>query len=117
MIKMNITLGLWRLWVLLAVCWVGALTTLKFEDLTATKIGFYEADMTDGFSKQCKEAQHWIDIWLNCQKEPTQNSIKISAPMWSTRINTAKWVFLPPIGLLLLGLGISWVVKGFRRTA
>jgi hypothetical protein len=36
---------------------------------------------------------------------------------WSSRLDAAQWIFIPPLGLLLLGLGIGWVVKGFRRPA
>lgn len=33
---------------------------------------------------------------------------------WPTRIEAAKWVLLPPLGLLLLGFVVVWAVRGFR---
>jgi len=77
MIKMNITLGLWRLWVLLTVCWAISIGIIKYDANRAT-----------------------VEIWF-----------------WSWAKEYAAWIFIPPLGLLLLGLGIGWVVNGFRRPA
>jgi hypothetical protein len=33
---------------------------------------------------------------------------------WPTRVEAAKWVLLPPLGLLLLGFVVVWAVRGFR---
>jgi hypothetical protein len=69
MIKMNITLGMWRFWVVLSVCWVLLLV----------------------WDQQRRFLDWDRDFFLN--------------------------LFGWPIAFLLLGLGIGWVVKGFRRPA
>ena len=69
MIKMNITLGMWRLWVFLSVCWVIMLV----------------------WDQQRRFLDWDRDFFLN--------------------------LFGWPIAVLLLGLGIGWVVKGFKRPA
>ena len=137
MSKMNITLGVWRLWVLLAVCWVGALTIIKFDDLTATWSGGYDPKLANEIidpynisqiqidknkqiqrARLCRDAKNFYEIRNSCDEWlPIDGSITVSTPIWSKRLPAMKLIILPPLGLLLLGLGIGWVVKGFRRPA
>ena len=139
---MNITLGLWRLWVLLAVCWVGTVTVVKFDELTATQFGYYDPGYLIFYNPtqfpeqeiekneisyaevmhleaiaaiKCKNSINADEIKNNCSG--IVRGIKVNAPLWQDRLIAAQWVFIPPLGLLLLGLGIGWVVKGFRSPA
>jgi len=131
MIKMNIKAGLWRLWVLLTVCWVGTVTVVKFDDLTATRVGYYDPKLADKIrdpfdnspaqiqineAMSCKKAKNADEIFVFCDVQ-TLGFETITLPIWKYRIDAAQWIFIPPLGLLLLGLGIGWVVNGFRRPA
>ena len=129
MIKMNIKAGLWRLCVFLVLGWIGSSIWYWRRELTATKSRLIDitpygkggGELTmkmlgpDGvvfefpFSKFTQKEidgvllQHYgYEVWKNI-------------PDWPARIDAAEWVFLPPMGLLLLGFAIVWVVNGFRR--
>ena len=107
------------------------MTFFKFEDLTSTASGYYDPRLDQNpfgkFSpewverlennKKCKAAADFTHVFLYCKHTPSEDSILVIMPIWEDRIDAAEWIFLPPLALLLLGLGIGWVVKGFRRPA
>lgn len=89
MSKLNLIAGLWRLWMLLAASWIVLSAFILKEDLFSIK-----------------QDSDWIDV---------KSGLPSMVANWPLRIQALEYVFLPPFGLLLLGLGIIWVVKGFRR--
>ena len=130
MASINVSKGLFRLWVIVAVCWILALTVIKFDEITAMRVGYYDPKLADQISdpydnspsqqeiknaKICKQAKSTADIWLFCDPHPQLGSKEITIPLWSKRIKAAGWIFLPPLTLLLLGFGLLWAVRGFRE--
>jgi hypothetical protein len=130
MSSINVSKGLFRLWVLFALCWAASVTVLKFDSLTASRVGYYDPKLADqirdpfdnspaqmqiNIAKNCKNAKITAEIWLFCDDHQKLGFETVAVPVWSTRIHTAEWVFLPPLALLLLGYGMLWAVRGFKE--
>ena len=135
MSKINFTVGFWRLWVFLVILWIIPVTFIKFDDLTATWKGGYDPKLADqGMdlltsskdqieknkqiqkARLCRDAKNFYEIRNSCDEWlPINGSVMVSAPIWSIRLPALKWIILPPLSLLFLGLGIGWVVQGFGR--
>ena len=88
---MNYTRGFLRLWAVLGVCWIVAMTLILKDDLWLLK--------PDG---------DWIDV---------RTKALVMVPNWSARIKAAVWTLLPPAMLLLLGFVMAWIARGFRSSA
>ena len=76
---------------MLSVCWIVAMTMIFKDILWLLK--------PDG---------DWIDI-------KTQSLVMV--PDWPARFFFASLVVLPPALLLLLGLAVAWIARGFRSTS
>ena len=136
--------GLFRVWVLFALCWVVPVTIIQFDNLTAIASGYYDPILTEmSFSddltlqkkgeidfsitvpivdfhkiqsaKKCKEAKEFTDIFLHCDQKPQEQFVAVTVPIWLARRNAAVWIFLPPLVLLLIGYGVLWAIRGFKE--
>ena len=90
-VPMNWTRGLLRVWAVLALCWVGS-TTLVMQDLI--------------FPPSCSAHEA-------CDFRPP--SLGPEPSLQEKRIEAAKLISVPPLGLLVLGFLVVWAVRGFRR--
>jgi hypothetical protein len=96
--SMNVTRGLFRIWIVAALFWLcGTAWYLR---------GHLQAD--------CKNlaplpSEHPTDVLIDCLLGPLEEG-------WLIHLQTRaiEWMLLPPIGLLVIGaLGI-WAARGFR---
>jgi len=139
MSKMNIKAGLWRLWVVFALSWVISCAFIQRDELfnmqistfggTAPPCVFKDKAVTGKFLSEDQafgRCEPWQRDWgkFNIQKLPDGVEIREDGTFWflrtlnwSSRLDAAKWIFIPPLGILLFGLGIGWVVKGFSLPA
>ena len=128
MTSINVTKGLFRVWVLFALCWVVPATVIQFDDLMSTKVGYYDPRLdqnpfakfgpegVEGVekNKKCKAATDFTHVLLYCQHMPSEGSIPVIMPIWPQRIFAVASIMLPPLLLLLLGYGVLWAVRGFK---
>jgi len=115
MCSINVIKGLFRVWVLLALCWVVPATVMQFDNLTPENTFYYGEKFDDKIAaKKCKEAQNWIEVLINCQKISREDLIRVSAWPWVFRVRAAELIMLPPLVLLLMGYGVLWAVRGFQ---
>jgi hypothetical protein len=102
---MNIRRGFFRLWICISVCWILASGWVLRDDLyfgepwTMTR-----SDCPSDIDKT-RPLSEWTDQEIECV---------LSTHYWANRWEAAKTVFLPPLGLLVLGGLIGWIIQGFR---
>lgn len=128
MSAVNFGKGLFRLWVVLAVCWVTLFTFERGHDLLAQHISrtvtVTFGDGTTRLLENFSSTGTAEDAFARAKAKFPDQEIKhlnrsptiIAVPDWPTRIDTAVWILLPPSMLLLLGLTGVWVMRGFRRS-
>jgi len=128
MTSINVAKGLFRIWVLFALCWVVPATIMQFDDLTSTQVGYYDPKLdqnpfakfgpegVEGVekNKKCKSSTHFTHVILYCQHMPFEGSIPVIMAHWTNRILAVEVIMLPPLLLLLLGYGMLWAVRGFK---
>ena len=106
MTSINVGKGLFRLWVVLAVCWVAPLTWVKWLDITSAEQFIPElpyfsvSDVNSGLDREWTPAEKLRALTIKKQKQ----------------IDAANLIILPPTLLLLLGFAGVWVLRGFRIT-
>jgi len=127
MTSINVAKGLFRLWVVFALCWVVPATVIKFDELTATQTGYYDPQWINAKAfvlpsmqkdleekKKCKAATDFTHVLLYCEHLPFEGSIPVIMPKWPNRILAVEVIMIPPLLLLLLGYGMLWAVRGFK---
>jgi hypothetical protein len=55
-----------------------------------------------------------LDEWT--EEELLCALAELSAGVWMGRLTAAAMIVLPPMGLLIFGYLIGWIVRGFRHT-
>ena len=104
---MNLKRGFFRLWLLLAVLWVGATVWSFYDDLLE---------------------RPWTLNWASCSAPvesgpftgfvdcgPNSDGVQVRA--LSNRWFAIKMIGVPPIATFLLGCALLWVGRGFRTRA
>jgi len=89
---MNSTRGLLRIWAALAVCWVGGTAMAMRNSILPPSCSANEA----------------CDFRLP--------SLGPELSLYDKRIEAAKLILLPPVGLLLVGFAVAWIARGFRSS-
>ena len=107
---MNWTRGFLRLWAVLAIGWVCAVTYQSMGKLFAT----YR-------HRECPNDRNGTpDILcvLAGPNDPSFDSLPVTIwPDWDKRISAAKLILLSPALLLLLGFAVAWIAWGFCSNA
>ena len=107
--SINVAKGLFRLWMVFAMCWVVPATAINFDNLTATRV--WKQDLYDDTSGTSFGGQIRI-------RDPSTlpiGSVTLTAPIWAKRVTALEWIMLPPFVLLMLGYGVLWAVRGFKE--
>ena len=123
MTSINVAKGLFRVWVLFALCWVLSVgVVLKNE--------FNSESTISGIMPPCKpqgrlvfdKCDPWERDWNNVQMPPEGAVIgddgkfwTLRKPDWSLRMTAVMLVFGVPLLLLLFGCGVLWAVRGFKE--
>jgi hypothetical protein len=109
--------GLLRLWVVLSVCWVVAIGAVTWSTLNWTKEWKLVPDWAE------KDDPSWAEVSTPVCAQPNPKSnqklcyLEDHSKERVEQIKTgAVLAFTPPIGALVLGLAVAWVVRGFRRS-
>src|SRR5262249_16657273 len=111
---MRITRGLFRLWVVASILWiasVGVITwqTWPVDDWTITKPPF-DPDAYLAGKPQFDPSKPFSD-----GKHTYANSKEfVEAERRDALMKGAAIGITPPVGVLLLGMSLLWVVRGFR---
>ena len=86
-------MGLFRLWIVGSVCWVGGAAWFLSEDLRLQ-------DCADKYAGQALRAL------CNLQsRDQLFNEVQLEA---------LEWITLPPLAALAVGLAFVWVISGFQ---
>ena len=107
---MNWRRGLLRLWVVVSLCWLGVVGVAAYFaesnlDVTERCIERQKAKRAD-IAKCTDSGESRVNFFLLDVGPPTLGEL---ARKWG-------WAaLLPPIGLLLAGLAVTWIVTGFAR--
>lgn len=104
--------GVFRLWVLFAVIWIASAALVQTRpapynprDPLANLFADIPSPRSQHGCEEAAKAEPRIVIEACVARAGEQN--------WRD-VQRVAWVLLPPIGVLILGLGIWWVVSGFR---
>ena len=125
---MNITKGLFRLWVVVALCWSFTGAWSEYDDLTSV----HDVRLA-GNPPPCKpdagvvwdQCKPWERDWSKTEFVSLPKNIYFRR--WQLlvftrpaglerRVAAVRWILLPRTFLLLFGLMGVWVLKGFRGT-
>jgi hypothetical protein len=129
---MNIPKGLFRLWVVVTLCWSFTVAWSQYDNLTSVR------DLRlSGTPPPCKpvagpngeaiiwnECKPWERDWSKTEFVSPPKDLFVlddgsgwflhDQPDWNRRVTAAALILLPPALLLMLGLAGAWVLKGFR---
>ncbi len=93
--------GFIRLWLVGAVCWIGYVGYPKYTELSIPN---------DTCERIVGDNPAWRPNFGACKKRiQNERDEEIKAAI--------KMVFAPPVLILLVGIGLWWVAKGFRSSA
>jgi hypothetical protein len=129
---MNFSRGLFRLWLVLAACYVPIAVYVNHSNFSsiewasgpqpgdfvlpsdrhlppAPKSSFKPSECKHTSLRQLVDKNTKLDFF-DCLDRRNW------APNWEQRIWAVSAVAIPPILLLLLGFAILWVARGFRRS-
>jgi hypothetical protein len=98
---MNWKRGLFRLWLVLSLCWIAPMVALVWGDLGSHEI-------TPDYTK-------WSAETLAKAERGETLSVSDYPPDWPGRLATGGIIIGPPIAALLLGSALLWAGRGFRR--
>lgn len=118
MTSINLAKGLFRVWVLLSLCWVVPATFIQFDDLTASLTGYYDPNYPGGIRPESSQPKFDFKKMSDEELEQIVNSTPISvitALILPKRVLAIEIIILPPLLLLLLGYGVLWAVRGFKE--
>jgi len=94
--------GFFRIWLVFAALWLGG---AAWDALTDTSI--------PSATKSCSVLLHACSS--TGDECFTQDDVKQCEAVWSKeRRNRLIWALVPPIALLVAGLTIGWIVRGFK---
>ena len=111
---MNWRRGLLRLWIVVAACWIGAVgVTVYFAE---TKFDI------ERIERRCIERQKAKGADIAKCTSKAEGDLFFAWDVGGTPATPLKlvrdwgsWALLPPFGLLLAGLAVTWIVAGFAR--
>jgi len=104
MTELNMAKGLFRIWIVLTVCWLSTSTFINYDDVLATR----PITAAEFLSKESESTKSFDDFYKFAKEKHLMAD-------WPRRLETAKIIFLPPLCLLILGLMFAWIIKGFKE--
>lgn len=123
--KINWSRGLLRFWALLGALWVIVATITLYDGSTIKPVkvrieGHGDVLFPPSFlGLKPEEQNRAVEAAIERVKEGER--AKLDAAAWSdVYLNAARFaaaISLPPILLLMLGIALRWVVRGFRPKA
>jgi hypothetical protein len=124
---MNWRRGFFRLWLVLSAGWVAGIGYLDRESLCAS----YSIKAWEEARRQEQKSQEDYRVCLilhpkdkcelpdfiggNIHYENRCLPMGDDAPNWDLRVEALKQMFVPPFVVLLAGLVVLWVMRGFRH--
>lgn len=105
---MNWKRGFIRLWVAFAACWVIGTSINIGHDLVSMQfIGDRHSD--------CRPYMAKPEIKTTPLDRKDCYDIRNYEADWATRKATAGVFIIPPVLLLLFGIVVAWIIRGFRK--
>ena len=103
---MRVARGLFRLWLVLSVLWIGGAGYVTWKDFPASYRVAESKSKTAGFDPDAYLRSLGVNpdaLWSFDQEG--------RAALWSF----AQWAFIPPAFMLALGAALVWAFRGFRQ--
>jgi hypothetical protein len=108
---MNWKRGLFRLWLLAAICWAVPVGILVWDQLGAHRPLTEMVDEQEAFKVKEARAVGYSDTeiasYLNLYIPPD----------WHGRVSAVIAIVGPPVAMFLLGYALLWIGRGFRSRA
>lgn len=131
----NLRRGFFRLWILVAVLWVGPATYLNLDALGLRAFGpdveitagpddydgmplnrFYDALKKADAAGNAEDARALADEIIRMRGEALERARgRLKAAQSDKRLNALLIVFVPPLALLILGASFGWAFRGFAK--
>ena len=133
----NIWRGLFRLWLVLSICWVGWNAYANFDELCWTYSFAARQAVEKARSEEINECQRRGGSREGCATEPPEfisvEPVVFPRPPWyarlvgeciptgdrrlewEVRLSALRVMLVPPLAGLLIGLVVLWIGRGFRR--
>ena len=120
----NVTRGLFRLWIVLSTVWVVGIGALIWKDVFPSFQKLKIAGDHFGVVHVCARIERtneqvlaWISNFDVAQLKSLPEGFCLDydkKPSINERFTKASFAFAPPFALLLLGIVLAWVARGFR---
>lgn len=118
---MNWRKGLFRLWLVLSLCWFVGTALFTYDDLCA----IYSLAEAERLSRWIENGG-WFHEVLGEPGIYVSPALPPSLPpacfpagdlrvAWLTRLEAFKIIGGPPLALLTIGMAVAWIAWGFRR--
>lgn len=110
---MNWRRGFLRLWCVVAVLWIGAASLIVFpewKDAPWTPPPPFKAESCENMNAENMNAETINRCDWEKFLEDFSNTRSVT-----TRVDMIAWLFGPPLGLLALGVIVTWIARGFHR--
>jgi hypothetical protein len=109
---MNWKRGLFRLWTFVTLVWVAASSWQLWDYLTNDCDSIARRNFSDGVECTIQSAamfglENIATIFDDDRWPPWRPTL--------TEVYAAKWILVPPVGLLIFGYLGFWVGRGFQR--
>lgn len=112
--------GLFRLWIVLSVCWVVAISALTWSTLPTDEWvpGWARNESTDLPNKPPKQETP-ADLWPGTPVKPQFNpnepyEVDKSGERMEHIRKAAVLAFVPPTIIVVLGGALAWAIRGFQ---
>jgi hypothetical protein len=112
---MNWRRGLFRLWIVASLCWVGLVGWYVYAEENARLARVQKFEI-------CRELEKVMGEQRDCTRHLAnlfEDIVPDPSPSWTSRYwlirPYASWALFPPLGVLIAGILGAWIFAGFRR--
>jgi hypothetical protein len=113
---MNWKRGLFRAWLIIAVCWIAATTFLWWDDLTCSNCAVInEAKKLSGYEEttSVRRSDGSVVAVQTHDHAAALRAARLS--IWHEKGSLIVGMIIgPPFALILLGSAVLWIGRGFR---
>lgn len=109
---MNWRRGFFRAWLVLSLCWIAGWGYYFQSSLCAV---YSQAARAESAKELADGLKPGVMFTLHPRLDPVCFPTGDTRPDWYIRLEALKKIAVPPLGLLIVGAAIGWILGGFRR--
>lgn len=134
-LQVNVKRGMWRLWVVLSILWLGIALPIAWKGVTGercatgggTLVAEWECDRLPLPPGATRTPYETPPVPPARTLGPTQRAgpppsspqwedapLPRRIPYWPERIGALIFIFAPPVVVIIAGISVLWIFAGFR---